>query len=347
MLFRSLHDAQRQHFTCLKTLAEDLCKHLPTRLVLGGLHVMPESIVLGAHLAPEFLIAVQSISGNTAGRSAYFNRSRMPFPLHCTLVRFRSDMNADQKARLRTFDAEFRKRSMGEFTLQRLSVLLMRKRPYRDPDELMIDIIARHPRIPSTLVTDHMPSQQIGHPVTHLRSEVMMTPEAPGRHSTKSVGSQEGVESASVSPVKKHVFISHCRENADEVMHLRDDLLASGERSWWDQDILPGQDWKFEIRRAMREAYAVILCLSSESAGRVRSGLYPEAADAVAAYREYTPGSIFLIPVRLSRCDIPQIEIDGTRTLDRLQYVDLFPDPKRAAGLDSLIAALRACAHHP
>jgi len=115
---------------------------------------------------------------------------------------------------------------------------------------------------------------------------------------------------------------------------------------WWDQDILPGQDWKFEIRKAMRNAYAVVLCLSQETAARTTSGIYPEALDAIEAYREYSPGSTFLIPVRLSDCEVP-IEIDGTRMLDRLQFVDLFPSAQRATGLARLVTALRAAPHHP
>jgi len=146
---------------------------------------------------------------------------------------------------------------------------------------------------------------------------------------------------------RRHVFLSYCRDNSDDVRQLREDLLTAGENVWWDQDILPGQDWKLEIRKAMRDAYAVVLCLSGEAAARTTSGLYPEVADAVTAYREYTPGSIYLIPVRLSACDIPQVEIDGTRTLDRLQYVDLFPSSSRPQGVSLLVRAIKASAHHP
>ncbi|MBE0705426.1 MAG: TIR domain-containing protein [Afipia sp.] len=156
---------------------------------------------------------------------------------------------------------------------------------------------------------------------------------------------KRGIKERSI--VKKHVFISYCRDNAGEVQEVRQDLLAAGEKTWWDQDILPGQDWKFEIRRAMRDAYAIVLCLSDEATHRVTSGIYPEAADAIAAYREYAVGSIFLIPVRLSKCDIPQIEIDSTRTLDRLQYIDLFPATVRAAGINRLVQAIQAAPHHP
>jgi len=146
---------------------------------------------------------------------------------------------------------------------------------------------------------------------------------------------------------KKHVFLSYCHENRKEVSNLRDDLIAAGETVWWDRDILPGQDWQLAIREAMRESCAVVLCLSKETDGRVASGIFPEALDAIGAYRQHRPDSIFLIPVRLSDCHVPSFEIDAARTLDRLQRVDLFPATKRADGLGRLIAALRAASERP
>jgi hypothetical protein len=147
--------------------------------------------------------------------------------------------------------------------------------------------------------------------------------------------------------MKKHVFVSYCRDNAEDVTKLREDLVAAAEVVWWDQDITGGQDWKFEIRKAIREAYAIVLCLSKESEARKTSGIYPEAAYAIDSYREYAPGSIFLIPVRLSECAIPPIEIDGTRTLDLLQHVDLYPSSQRPAGIKRLLQAIQAAPLHP
>ena len=153
---------------------------------------------------------------------------------------------------------------------------------------------------------------------------------------------------AETKPVaKKHVFLSYCRDNAAEVATLRDDLIAADEAVWWDKHILGGADWKLEIHQAMKDSYAVVLCLSAETAARTTSGMFPEALTAIAAYREYAPGSIFLIPVRLSKCTIPPFEIDATRRLDGLQYVDLFPAAKRSAGLQRLIESLQATPHHP
>lgn len=145
----------------------------------------------------------------------------------------------------------------------------------------------------------------------------------------------------------KHVFISYCHDNLAEVIRLREELIKAGEDVWWDRDIKGGEDWKFAIRQAMKQSYAVVLCLSEECQKRLTSGIYPEALDAIAAYREYAPGSIFLIPVRLTDCEIPPIEIDATRTLDRLQYVDLFPASNWDDGVRKLIEAIRLSPHHP
>jgi internalin A len=146
---------------------------------------------------------------------------------------------------------------------------------------------------------------------------------------------------------KRHVFLSYCHDNASEVAVLRDGLIAAEESVWWDQDIIGGRDWKQEIRRAIKDAYAIVLCLSKELSARAQSGVYPEVVDAISAFRSQAPGSVFLIPVRLSACEVPDIEIDDTRTLDRLQCIDLFPDSDRVEGLGKLLQAVRASPNHP
>jgi TIR domain/Ankyrin repeats (3 copies)/Ankyrin repeat len=146
---------------------------------------------------------------------------------------------------------------------------------------------------------------------------------------------------------RRHVFLSYCRENQAQVADLRRALIRHGEQVWWDQDILPGADWKLAIRQALGESYAFVLCLSAECEARSHSGIYPEALDAIGLYRERPPGSIFLIPVRLSACKIPPIEIDSTRTLNRLHFLDLFPATEYQQRIERLVAALRTTADRP
>ncbi len=80
--------------------------------------------------------------------------------------------------------------------------------------------------------------------------------------------------------------------------------------------------------------------LGREPVERYRSGVYPEIRDAIEIFRQYGPGQAFIYPVKLSECRVPAIEIDDTRTLGRLQSIDLYPESKRAAGVRKLLMSL-------
>ena len=145
----------------------------------------------------------------------------------------------------------------------------------------------------------------------------------------------------------KHVFLSYSRANEEAVRQLRDDLINAGENVWWDRDIRAGQDWQQKVRAAMKESYAVVVCFSKETEASTESGIYPELRDAIRTYRNLAEGGIFLIPVRLSECEIPDVEIDAIRTLDRLQRVDLYPPENRDKGINALLEAIRSSSRHP
>lgn len=146
---------------------------------------------------------------------------------------------------------------------------------------------------------------------------------------------------------KRHLFLSYCSDNKQEVQRLRDDLVAAGECVWWDQDINPGKNWKLAIRQALKESYAVVFCFSRETETRLRSGMYPELRDAIEIYREYSPESVFLIPVRLSSCEVPDVSIDSTTTFRDHQVQDLFPSSQWAAGVQRIVKAVRGAPEHP
>jgi hypothetical protein len=147
-------------------------------------------------------------------------------------------------------------------------------------------------------------------------------------------------EAKGLAGMKKHVFLSYCRDNTKQAAQLRRDLCSAGHQVWWDQEILGGQDWELEIRRAMSDSYAVVLCLSEELEKRIQSGVYPEIKMAIGTYVSLAPGTVFLVPVRFSACEIPPISIDKFGTLKSLQYVDFFPDDCWASGLRRLVASL-------
>ena len=134
-----------------------------------------------------------------------------------------------------------------------------------------------------------------------------------------------------------HVFLSYCRENQVQVSNLRDAIIAAGIKVWWDQDILPGQNWENEIHKALSDSYAFIVCFSKEMEKRYKSGVYEELRQAISISRKRPPDSIYLIPVRLNECKLPEFTIDDTTKLFNLQYVDLFPGTFLSSGVEKLI----------
>ena len=156
-----------------------------------------------------------------------------------------------------------------------------------------------------------------------------------------------------VAPVKgvrstKNMYsFPNCHDNRVDAAKLRQDLLDARETVWRDGDIKPGQNWRTEIRRALKDAYSIVVCLSEELAEHSTSGMDPELAEAISAYRDYGPNSIFLIPIRFSECDVPAIAIDEARQLSDLQYIDLYPDENRREAVDKLLDAIREAPYHP
>ena len=57
-------------------------------------------------------------------------------------------------------------------------------------------------------------------------------------------------------------------------------------------------------------------------------------------------GSVFIIPVRLSKCTVPGFLISARETLADLQYVDLYPQKKWSDGVNRLLRSLRAARRH-
>ena len=61
------------------------------------------------------------------------------------------------------------------------------------------------------------------------------------------------------------VFLSHAHSDAEAVRAIYDRLTADRVDTWLDKEkLLPGQDWELGIRKAVREADLVIVCLSKQ-----------------------------------------------------------------------------------
>jgi hypothetical protein len=130
-----------------------------------------------------------------------------------------------------------------------------------------------------------------------------------------------------------HAFIAHDPEDGQAADCLQHILEAAGIRVWRDAvDLLPGQDRRAEIRKAISEgALVFIACFSRSSVARPRSIQNEELLLAVEQLRMRLPDDPWLIPVRFDDCRVPDIEIGGGRTLASLEPADLFGDGAEAA----------------
>jgi hypothetical protein len=125
-------------------------------------------------------------------------------------------------------------------------------------------------------------------------------------------------------------FLCHASGDKPAVRTLYRRLRGDGIEPWLDEEnLLPGQDWQAEIPRAVRSSDVVIICLSRRSttkAGYVQK----EIRYALDVADEQPEGTIFLIPLRLEDCDVPE-------RLRRWQWVNLFAD----RGYERLMSALQ------
>jgi hypothetical protein len=135
---------------------------------------------------------------------------------------------------------------------------------------------------------------------------------------------------AETSGKKPLIFLCHAKEDSDAVRNLYNRLKKDGFNPWMDEaDILPGQNWDYEIKKAIKRTDFVLICLSNLSV-RKRGYLNKEILWALNRQDEMLLGDIFMIPVKLEKCELPD-------RLSEHQSVDIF-DPD---GFEKLFQALR------
>jgi hypothetical protein len=133
-----------------------------------------------------------------------------------------------------------------------------------------------------------------------------------------------------LSKLQTHPFLIHAHSDKESVHELYKRMANDGIKAWLDSESLqPGQDWQREIRKAILKSDTVIVCLSREF-NKQQGYRYEELKIALEKANVLPDNEIFIIPVRLENCDMP----DSLRHLHR---VDLF----EAGGYKKLICALR------
>ncbi len=125
------------------------------------------------------------------------------------------------------------------------------------------------------------------------------------------------------------VFLCHASCDKNPVRDLYGRLLKEGIAPWLDEeDLLPGQQWEMEIRKSVRESDAVIVCLSKASINKT-GFVHREIKYALDVAEEHPEGTIFIIPLKLEECDLPD-------RLQRYHWVSIF----ESNGYDKLLRSL-------
>lgn len=116
------------------------------------------------------------------------------------------------------------------------------------------------------------------------------------------------------------VFIAHVEEDAAAALRLADALTAAGMKVWIDKRrLLPGQEWRRAIERAIERSDFFVACFSRVAIRK--RGQFPVEMRTALRCAECLPlEDSFILPVRLENCRVP------LRIQAATQYVDLFPD---------------------
>lgn len=131
----------------------------------------------------------------------------------------------------------------------------------------------------------------------------------------------------------KKVFISYAREDIEIAKKIYNDLASKGVDVWLDEnDLIPGQKWKIEIKKAISESRYFIALLSSNSVSK-KGYVQKELKIALDVFDLYPEDEKFIIPIRIDECK------PRTEKLNDFHWADLFPDYE--TGIRKILRALK------
>ncbi len=125
------------------------------------------------------------------------------------------------------------------------------------------------------------------------------------------------------------IFLCHAHQDKKQVKTIYQRLSAAGFKPWMDTfDLVGGEPWQPAIEKAIRNSNFFLACLSKETINK-RGFVQREIKAALDIWLEMLPGDIYIIPLRLEECDVPE-------SLSRYQWVDYFDND----GWDRLVKGL-------
>lgn len=113
------------------------------------------------------------------------------------------------------------------------------------------------------------------------------------------------------------IFISYAREDEETAEKIYASLVNEGHSVWMDRKkLVPGQEWKMEIEKAIQASDIFLACLSNHSVDKV-GFVQTELRRALEVADLMPEGKIYIIPIRLDECEVPF-------KLKNLQWVNYF-----------------------
>jgi CYTH domain-containing protein len=134
------------------------------------------------------------------------------------------------------------------------------------------------------------------------------------------------------------VFIAHANEDELKARELFAYLEQSGFDPWLDKKkLLPGQNWRDEIPKALKKSDFFIACLSSQSVSK-KGYIQREFKQALNLLAEMPTGTIYLIPLKLDECEVPDLRQNeyGVNLRD-IQWLNYWEED----GYEKLILSIR------
>jgi hypothetical protein len=135
-----------------------------------------------------------------------------------------------------------------------------------------------------------------------------------------------------VPQTRPQVFLAYVEEDYAIVHRLYSQLRAHGCEPWLDKKkLLAGQNWPRAIEQAIEISSFFVPCFSKRAGGK-RGHFQAELRWALDCASRLPLDDVYIIPVRLEECTVPQ------RIRRELQYIDLFPDWDR--GFQGILDAM-------
>jgi len=103
-----------------------------------------------------------------------------------------------------------------------------------------------------------------------------------------------------------NIFISYARSDTATVREIYSALLGKNHYPWMDVfSVKAGEDWFRAINKAIDECEIFLAILSKNSVSR-RGIIQKELKKALDKLDEMLPGDIYLVPIRIDDCPIPE-----------------------------------------